>query len=765
THQYVSPELPLEDVDPECYSIVSEFMMHGPCGLACPSASWTDRVIARISTNGTKVSEPGASTTNYRPQVVVDEIKNYLDARYISPHEACWRIFEFDIYYREPAVQILSVHLMNMQRVAFRDQDRLDSIVVDTHKKKTTLTEWRHYNEWNTDGRHLTYLDFPSEFVWYADGKYWRRRRVRTKSSIGRLTYVHPAAGDLFYQRMLLCHQKGCKSFPGIRTVNDVVYPTCQAACEALGLFENDREWEIRLEEAAIIATPAELRTLLAHILTFCQVSDPNFGLRMPPERLMSVLKNKLLMEEKKYDRTLLAAHRDQLLPQLNDKHRHIFSLIMDACFNNSNLHDIDMERVSIFAQWLLDIKNGNIGTPDECDPENYSWVDIPEHYCIHDDGNGISNLINIIYDNETLHCPSAMKLQDKAIVCPKNDTTDIINNKILSLLPGRAYTYLSYDEAIPYGHDGGEVELLYPREYLNTLSFPGLPPHRLELKIDTPIMLLRNINIVGGLCNGTRLIVTQLLPKMIEAQIITGTRVSQKVFLPCIPFTARNPRVPFIFKRKQFPVKACYAMTINKSQDQWQQLAFPKAHQKKREKCYNELAARADVKNAILIDYIGRIQAVSRIHTSGDATLNRIHRRIIDIQNLSGNTISIALCHDMAVNFNLQEYEALGRPVVIADYNCPVHLLLTTTSTPTYQKPSISNKYTNNYQSLKSSSRRRDLVLDRVFETRILPLPTSPLQVIPLEPIVEEQSRASQVPEPTAAPISEHQSEANPTR
>nr|GEZ42054.1 DNA helicase [Tanacetum cinerariifolium] len=115
------------------------------------------------------------------------------------------------------------------------------------------------------------------------------------------------------------------------------------------------------------------------------------------------------------------------------------------------------MERVSIFAQWLLDIGNGNIGTPDECDPENCSWVDIPEHYCIPDDGNGISNLINFIYDNETLRYPSAMKLQDKVIVCPKNDTTDIINNKILSLLLERAYTYLSYDEAIPHGHDGGE--------------------------------------------------------------------------------------------------------------------------------------------------------------------------------------------------------------------------------------------------------------------------------------------------------------------
>ncbi|GKD92691.1 hypothetical protein Tco_1372528 [Tanacetum coccineum] len=49
----------------------------------------------------------------------------------------------------------------------------------------------------------------------------------------------------------------------------------------------------------------------------------------------------------------------------------------------------------------------------------------------------------------------------------------------------------------------------------------------------------------------------------------------------------------------------------------------------------YNELQAIANVKNAILTGYIGRIQAVSMINTSGDTTTNRIHRKTIDIQNL----------------------------------------------------------------------------------------------------------------------------------
>ena len=47
-----------------------------------------------------------------------------------------------------------------------------------------------------------------------------------------------------------------------------------------------------------------------------------------------------------------------------------------------------------------------------------------------------------------------------------------------------------------------------YPPEYLNTLTPNGLPPHMLKLKINCPIILLRNIDPTNGLCNGTRLVV-----------------------------------------------------------------------------------------------------------------------------------------------------------------------------------------------------------------------------------------------------------------
>nr|GEY26965.1 DNA helicase [Tanacetum cinerariifolium] len=150
--------------------------------------------------------------------------------------------------------------------------------------------------------------------------------------------------------------------------------------------------------------------------------------------------------------------------------------------------------------------------------------MNIPAELCIPDNDDAINKLISFIYDEQTFKKHVAEDLQKKVIVCPKNKTADTINSHVLSLLNHDRRVYLSSDEATPHGNDGGETELLYPNEYLNTLKFAGLPPHALELKVGAPIILLRNLNLTGGLCNGTRMIITQLLDRVIEARIITGT-------------------------------------------------------------------------------------------------------------------------------------------------------------------------------------------------------------------------------------------------
>jgi ATP-dependent DNA helicase PIF1 len=56
---------------------------------------------------------------------------------------------------------------------------------------------------------------------------------------------------------------------------------------------------------------------------------------------------------------------------------------------------------------------------------------------------------------------------------------------------------------------------------------------------------------------------------KVIEGQIMTGTHKSKIVLIPRISLALKNTKWPFVLQRRQYPIKVCYAMTINKSQGQ----------------------------------------------------------------------------------------------------------------------------------------------------------------------------------------------------
>ena len=61
----------------------------------------------------------------------------------------------------------------------------------------------------------------------------------------------------------------------------------------------------------------------------------------------------------------------------------------------------------------------------------------------------------------------------------------------------------------------------------------------------------------------------THLGTWIIETKIITGPKIRTKVFIPRIVLSPIESKWSFILKIIQFPLKICYAMTINKSQEQ----------------------------------------------------------------------------------------------------------------------------------------------------------------------------------------------------
>lgn len=130
----------------------------------------------------------------------------------------------------------------------------------------------------------------------------------------------------------------------------------------------------------------------------------------------------------------------------------------------------------------------------------------------------------------------------------------------------GECFTFLSVDTV--ESNSIAEREN-YPVEFLNSLSPSGMPPHNLQVNVGAIIMLLRNLNTKGGLFNGTRLQVTKLSQNLISATILTGTAKGNPAFIPWIDLAPINPDLPFVLRRRQFPFRLAFSITINKAQGQ----------------------------------------------------------------------------------------------------------------------------------------------------------------------------------------------------
>jgi hypothetical protein len=204
------------------------------------------------------------------------------------------------------------------------------------------------------------------------------------------------------------------------------------------------------------------------------------------------------------------------------------------------------------FSKWLLTVGNGTLQSNLTDIP--YS-IDIPAQCKLSID------IVKDVFQDMT-----SPDIQDTVILTPKNDAALKLNKLILDKIPTTTQTYLSSDSAIC---ENPTEQTNYPMEFLHSLTPSGMPPHILKVKVGAIIMLLRNLDIKGGLCNGTRLKVVALYPRTIHADIITGTHVDKRVFIPRIRLAPSDANLPFTLQRHQFPIRLAYTITINKAQGQ----------------------------------------------------------------------------------------------------------------------------------------------------------------------------------------------------
>ena len=174
--------------------------------------------------------------------------------------------------------------------------------------------------------------------------------------------------------------------------------------------------------------------------------------------------------------------------------------------------------------------------------------------------------LIERVFPNFVDNYDERKWLGERAILAPKNVTVNSINDKLLKKIPPPERQYKSVDTVVE------ETEAVeYPVEFLNRQEPPNGPPHNLKLRVGAAIMLLRNLD-APKVVNGTRMVVKKLHKNIIEATILCGDAAGDDLFIPRIPIIPTD--LPFKFKRLQFPVRLCSAMSINKAQGKsWQKV------------------------------------------------------------------------------------------------------------------------------------------------------------------------------------------------
>jgi hypothetical protein len=138
-------------------------------------------------------------------------------------------------------------------------------------------------------------------------------------------------------------------------------------------------------------------------------------------------------------------------------------------------------------------------------------------------------------------------------------------------ILPFLAETYFSYDGVKEDGDRPIRLHGDVLQDYLGTLFEPGIPPHRLQLKIGAICTIQRNLSTEKGLVKNARVIIRQLNRHSIKVAVLPRSNMTQDDLqeypLSRINFEFNPNRSSWTVLRKQLLLRLAYATTFNSSQ------------------------------------------------------------------------------------------------------------------------------------------------------------------------------------------------------
>ena len=155
-------------------------------------------------------------------------------------------------------------------------------------------------------------------------------------------------------------------------------------------------------------------------------------------------------------------------------------------------------------------------------------------------------------------------------ILAPCNTDVSGVNEAILHQMQGESTIFHNADQVIQEKCADGPNELPVTMEFLHSITSSSLPPGQLKIKKSCPLLLMWNLSLLNGQCNGSHMVVVRASTHVLEVQLIGGDNNGQLVLIPCISFILiSKTNFTFKIKQQQFPVQLVFALTINWAQGQ----------------------------------------------------------------------------------------------------------------------------------------------------------------------------------------------------
>ncbi|SGY53294.1 BQ5605_C006g03744 [Microbotryum silenes-dioicae] len=196
-----------------------------------------------------------------------NEVKDFLNARYVCAPEAMHRLFQYQMHGQKPAVTRLALHLPNEQQVRFDPEDGPPTTAAPPETTLTAFVKLCATVPPVPKTQNLLYIDVPRSFRWDLNNRAWQERK-RNTPAIGRMYFCGPEAGERYYLRLLLLNVPSPTSFAQLRTFNGTEFKTFREACVKRGLLRDNTEANRCLTEAAVFHSGHQLRHLCAMLLT-----------------------------------------------------------------------------------------------------------------------------------------------------------------------------------------------------------------------------------------------------------------------------------------------------------------------------------------------------------------------------------------------------------------------------------------------------------------------------------------------------------------